>query len=244
MLVKYKGWGYFDYEMDFDAMGTTQEELHSSGRCSEEEQWMESCIFELPKYAQIQIEHLKETDVNYLLLSEYSNHDEMNLEFHYPEKDEIRFYLCDEDSIYMDGHSQHREQKRVKYTIDDIYPEPLIDNVSKNQTKCLKYIGRISDQQETDTQQKQTSRRKRGQTKINIFLTELCQKQDIGSLSGETLVRAIKPLVDTPNCPAKKYHGFYDDVAIDWNSGTGSTQGSWGKKAFQNFVSEYKKNNH
>jgi hypothetical protein len=87
---------------------------------------------------------------------------------------------------------------------------------------------------------KQTRKGTRGQTQINIFLTELCQKQDINNLSGESLVRAIKPLVGTFNCPVKKYHGFYDDVCVDWKEGTGSTKGTWGKKSFQNFVTEFK----
>jgi hypothetical protein len=88
-----------------------------------------------------------------------------------------------------------------------------------------------------------TGGRNRGQTQINIFLTELCQKQDLTSLSAESLVRAIKPLVSKPNCPVEKYHGFYNEVCVDWKPGTGSAQGSWGKKSFQNFVGEFKRSN-
>lgn len=90
---------------------------------------------------------------------------------------------------------------------------------------------------------KKTVGRKRGQTQINIFLTKLCQKQDLASLCAESLVRAIRPLVGSMNCPVKKHHGFFEQVCVEWKPGTGSTQGSWGKKSFQNFVVEFKKNN-
>ena len=120
--------------------------------------------------------------------------------------------------------------------------EPLID--------ALNYTNGAEDRQQTDShpdtespplKNKKTS--KRGKTKITVFLTELCQKQDINELSAEILVRSIKPLEGKTNSPVKKYHGFYDEVCVEWNSGAGSTKGSWGKKAFQNFVTDYKKDN-
>lgn len=86
-----------------------------------------------------------------------------------------------------------------------------------------------------------TGGRKRGQTQITIFLTELCQKQDLTSLSAESLVRAIKPLVGNMNCPVKKHHGFFEQVCVEWKPGTGSPKGSWGKKSFQNFVVKFKR---
>jgi hypothetical protein len=82
------------------------------------------------------------------------------------------------------------------------------------------------------------NKRKRGPTKITVFLTDLCLKLD--NVTAENLVRAIRPLVGKPNCPVKKYHGFYDDVCVEWNPGSGSTKGTWGKKAFQNFVGDFK----
>lgn len=90
---------------------------------------------------------------------------------------------------------------------------------------------------------KQNKVQKQRRTQINLFLTELCQKQNIDNLSGESLVRAIKPLVNTHNCPVAKYHGFYVDVCVEWKPGTGSPKGTWGKKSFQNFVTDFKARN-
>lgn len=86
------------------------------------------------------------------------------------------------------------------------------------------------------TKQRQT----RGPTKITVFLNELCQKQDIDELTAMSLVRAIKPYDTKINNPVQKYHGFYDDVCVEWKQGAGSTKRSWGKKSFQNFVAEFK----
>ncbi len=95
-----------------------------------------------------------------------------------------------------------------------------------------------------DTQPKKKNTRKpRRKTQINTFLIDICESQDIDKLSAETLVRAINPLIGKVNCPAIKYHGFYEDVCVDWRPGTGSRVGSWGKKSFQNFVSKFKKDN-
>lgn len=245
MLVMYKGWGYFGYEIDLDYMKISNRDWIGSKTVREREQRIETCAFELPKFALEAVKLQGEISVNYLLLSKHSYIDEMDLNFHYPEKGEIRFYLCEDEPIFKDGYPQQRELKMVKYTTNDIFEAPLIDEISRNQAESLKSIGSISDLQEIETvaQSKQTSKRNRGQTQITIFLTELCQKQDIDSLSAKSLVSAIKPLVGTINCPVKKYHGFYDDVAIEWNPGTGSPQGSWGKKAFQNFVSNFKTKN-
>lgn len=92
-----------------------------------------------------------------------------------------------------------------------------------------------------------STQRKRGNTPINIFLEKLCKEKDIDSLSAQSLVSAIKIFVDTKNdteqknCPVKKHHGWYKGVSVEWKPGTGSPQGSWGKKSFSNYVSDYKK---
>ena len=119
---------------------------------------------------------------------------------------------------------QTSSSKQLSEVVESAHEEPQVEVVVNDAEKGVK----------------QTKKRTRGQTQINIFLTELCQKQDINNLSGESLVRAIKPLVGTLNCPVKKYHGFYDGVCVDWKEGTGSTKGTWGKKSFQNFVTEFK----
>ncbi|MGZ5059752.1 MAG: hypothetical protein ACXWAA_15105 [Methylobacter sp.] len=243
MLVKYKGWGWFEYEIDFDYMKDETAQTFGSKSWSEEEQKVETCVFELPKFAQIEMQcpPLKETHVNYLLLSKHS-YLPVNLSF--PCKDEIRFILCDDDPKFDEGCYQlQREQKMVIYTIDDLVQAPCINNASRNETESSSYIDGIVDMPEieTDLTQNGISKRKRGPTKITIFLTELCQKQDINRLSARSLIFAIRPLVSTVNCPVEKFHGFYNEVCVEWKPGTGSPQGSWGKKSFQNFVTRYKK---
>ena len=113
---------------------------------------------------------------------------------------------------------------------------------SLNKTEGL--LGSADDTQvraTTDTQLENKNRKSSRKTQINIFLTGICETQEIDKLSAETLVRAIKPLIDTANCPVERYHGFHGEVCINWKAGTGSTSCSWGKKSFQNFVSGFKK---
>ncbi len=249
MLVSYTGWGYYEYEVDTDVINYTSEEirqglkrLHSgTSGCYLR---AENIIFELPIPAQRNITLLRKATVEYLLFSEFTFFDEVDLRFNLPPKNDGRFWLCEDKPIYDDyGQVVHCERKKVTYELKDV---TRIEDVlkAKDQTE-KKPISSVSDRQGIviDTPQKQTIKRNRGQTQITIFLTELCQKQDIDSLSAKSLVSAIRPLVGTINCPAKRYHGFYDDVAIEWNPRTGSRQGSWGKKTFQNFVSAFKKNN-
>jgi hypothetical protein len=105
-------------------------------------------------------------------------------------------------------------------------------------------VGENNDAETVDTDPvpasfKQENQRKRGPTKITVFLASLCQQME--DVTAEKLVRAIRPLVGNSNCPVKKYHGFYDEVCVEWKPGSGSAKGTWGKKAFQNFVGEFKK---
>ncbi len=79
---------------------------------------------------------------------------------------------------------------------------------------------------------------KRGKTKINIFLREIWDS--FQKPEPEQFVRKLKQFEGSPNSPIKKYHGWHDEVCIEWNRGCGSKQGSWGKKAFQNKVNQFK----
>jgi hypothetical protein len=99
----------------------------------------------------------------------------------------------------------------------------------------------LADGIESDYEKIPAKKVRRGQSEITRFLTDICNNIDINSLNGEKLVRAIKQQVGNPWCPAKKYHGFYNEVCVEWKPGNGSTKCSWGKKAFQNFVVDYKK---
>ena len=237
MLVTYTGWGYYQYEVDTDSMNLTAEEKKErrfSGVCRERDEYVDRLIFELPKHLEQEIIVRGETVVDYLLFSEYGYYKNMCQNLKLPPKANTeRFYLCeDEEPANNDSRIHERKRKQVRYTI------------AENKREVLNSIASIPDQQETviDTKPKPTrTRNKRGQTQITIFLNELCRSID--DLSADKLVRAIKPKLGTTNCPVKKYHGFHKGVCVEWELGTGSRQGRWGKKAFQNFVSEFKKNN-
>jgi hypothetical protein len=129
------------------------------------------------------------------------------------------------------------------------YAKHLPDNEAK---PILSYLEDDIQQAKNDiatNKVKPPTPRKRGKTQINIFLEQLCKEQDIDSLSGKSLVSAIKIFVDTKNsiekqnCPVKKHHGWYKQVSVEWKPKAGSHKGSWGSKSFQNFVGEYKKTN-
>jgi hypothetical protein len=80
---------------------------------------------------------------------------------------------------------------------------------------------------------------KRGPTRINRFLRE---KWDLlGKPKPEAFVKGLKRFVYESNSPVKKYYGWHDQVCIEWHPGCGSPQGSWGKKAFQNKVDSFKR---
>jgi hypothetical protein len=139
-------------------------------------------------------------------------------------------------------------KKLIPFNNDDgawsIHPSYAIKMSTKTLFMLTSDIELLRDElKQSNESNKKNSAKKRGGTKITVFLSELCRKQDINTLSGESLIRSIKPLVGQANCPVDKYHGFYDEVCVDWKPGSGSTQGSWGKKAFQNFVSAYKTKN-
>ncbi len=88
----------------------------------------------------------------------------------------------------------------------------------------------------TPSEKREKQKRK---TAINYFLYQLWI--DKGRPNAVGLVRAIKPLVKTANCPVRKYHGYYDEVCVEWKHDVGSKTGKWGKKTFQNKVTEFKK---
>lgn len=143
-----------------------------------------------------------------------------------------------EYSYYYPAKNLPNDAILVIQTKDLIGFEPLIDDLS-----CISRIEQQPDSQPRIESNKKNSPKKRGKTKITVFLEGLCQQQDINALNAEALVRSIKPLVGQVNCPVEKHHGFYDGVCVEWKPGTGSPQRSWGKKTFQNFVTDYKKDN-
>jgi hypothetical protein len=127
MLVMYKGWGYFDYELDTDAMNKCSTKKWIKGeRHSQKVQCVEPCYFELPKFAEKEVEIEGETKVDYLFLSKHSYLDDMELIFPYSEKEDIRFYLCEDEPIF-DGWSNKHVQKTIKITKSDIREACLID---------------------------------------------------------------------------------------------------------------------
>ncbi|MCF6204739.1 MAG: hypothetical protein L3J59_13900 [Methylococcaceae bacterium] len=82
---------------------------------------------------------------------------------------------------------------------------------------------------------KDTTNRK---SSINKFLFDLWIEK--GQPNARGLVYAIKPIVGRVNCPVHKYHGWYDEVCVEWKHNVGSSKRSWGKKTFQNKVLEFK----
>jgi len=163
MLVSYTGWGYFEYEVDTDAISYTSEEishglkqLHSgTSGCHLR---VENIIFELPIPAQRDFTLLGKTTVEYLLFSEFTNFDEVHLRFSLPPKDEGRFWLCEDKPIYDEyGQVDHCERKKVTYRLEDV---TRLEDVlkAKDQTESLNLIGSISDQQASDTNTKKSRR--------------------------------------------------------------------------------------
>jgi hypothetical protein len=119
MLVNYKGWGWFEYEIQSYKYGKEAREL-ASILWKEPEQELDLCIFTLPKFAQIQISQLGETTVSYLLFSEHT-YVEPTHGFSGDGKGEIRFYLCDDyPQLDNDCYQLERKQKTVRYTISEV----------------------------------------------------------------------------------------------------------------------------
>lgn len=163
MLVSYTGWGYFEYEVDTDAISYTSEEishglkqLHSgTSGCYLR---VENIIFELPMPAQRDFALLGKTTVEYLLFSEFTFFDEVDLRFNLPPKDDGRFWLCEDKPIYDDyGQVVHCERKKVTYKLEDV---TRLEDVlkAKKQTEPLNLIGSIPDQQAIDADTKKSRR--------------------------------------------------------------------------------------
>lgn len=118
--------------------------------------------------------------------------------------------------VKMPSLSRTKELGQLNNTIAELkrqlgcleYEQEVSECVSQPQTESV----RNKDDSATNIVKPSTQRR-RGKTQINIFLEQLCQEQDIDSLSGESLVSAIKKFVQTKNsieqqnCPVKKHHG-------------------------------------
>lgn len=163
MLVSYTGWGYFEYEVDTDVINYTSEEisqglkrLHSgTSGCYLR---VENIIFELPIPAQRDFSVLGKTTVEYLLFSEFTFFDEVDLRFNLPPKDDGRFWLCEDKPIYDDfGQVVHCERKRVTYKLEDV---TRLEDVlkAKKQTESLNLIDSIPDQQVSDANTKKSRR--------------------------------------------------------------------------------------
>ncbi len=119
MLVNYKGWGWFEYEIQSYKYDKEARELESI-LWKEPEQELDLCIFTLPKFAQIQISQLGETTVSYLLFSEHT-YVEPTHGFSGDGKGEIRFYLCDDyPQLDNDCYQLERKQKIVRYTVSEV----------------------------------------------------------------------------------------------------------------------------
>lgn len=187
MLVSYTGWGYFEYEVDTDAISYTSEEisqglkrLHSgTSGCYLR---VENIIFELPIPAQRDFSVLGKTTVEYLLFSEFTFFDEVDLRFNLPPKDDGRFWLCEDKPIYDDfGQVVHCERKKVMYKLEDVTrPEDVLK--AKDQTESLNLIGSIPDQQAVDVknvsaQKKAGTKKTRRQEQIPLLLSIIEQLQ-------------------------------------------------------------------
>ncbi|PPD49863.1 MAG: hypothetical protein CTY13_02630 [Methylobacter sp.] len=124
MLYRYTGWGYFEYQPD---SGT------DSGIWLKQEQEIdEPCYFELPNFAQKEIEIQGTTSTDYLLLSDHSYLDERELNIPRLENGELRFNL----SEYLhNGHCYECVDKTITITSDDITEAPKPDYMPISQTE-------------------------------------------------------------------------------------------------------------
>ncbi len=76
-------------------------------------------------------------------------------------------------------------------------------------------------------------------TMLNGWLRE--KWDEWGKLNAKDFAAKLKPYVNTLGSPVKKYHGWYPDVVVEWLPGWGSQSQSWGRRAFQNKVSDFKR---
>jgi hypothetical protein len=76
-------------------------------------------------------------------------------------------------------------------------------------------------------------------TKLNDWLRE--KWNEWGKPNAKDFAAKLKPLQGQLGSPVKKYHGWYPDVVVEWETGWGSPGGSWGSRAFQNKVSNFRK---
>lgn len=83
---------------------------------------------------------------------------------------------------------------------------------------------------------KQTTKRT---TKLNSWLRE--RWDEWGKPNAKDFAAKLKPFADRLGSPVKKYHGWNHEVVVEWKPNWGSTAGSWGNRAFQNKVSDFKK---
>jgi hypothetical protein len=76
-------------------------------------------------------------------------------------------------------------------------------------------------------------------TKLNDWLR--ARWDEWGKPNARDFAAKLKPFAGSFGSPVKKYHGWYPDVVVDWKPDWGSTKGSWGSRAFQNKVNDFKR---
>lgn len=114
MFYKYKGYGYCLFEIDYEEMGITSDEVGGGRFGAGEEEYADNWILELDESEQEDITFHGKAKVEYLLVPE----DDPRIKPKCPNfcfKGRIRFYLCEDEPQWRDlVYQEARKERTIK----------------------------------------------------------------------------------------------------------------------------------
>ena len=154
MFYKYKGFGYCCFEIDYEDMGMTGDEVGGCFGCGEEE-YADNWILELPESAQEDITFHDKAEVEYLLVPE----DNPRIKLKCPSfsfKGRIRFYFCEDEPQWRDlVYQEDRKEKTITITADEIISKEKWEAVLKiKQTESSNAKNDLNNQEPTKLKKK------------------------------------------------------------------------------------------
>lgn len=108
MFVAYTGWGYWNYELDWQQM-----ELENPSGAREPDQYIKCRLFELPDFAKKAIALQGYAEIDYLLPTDDSEED---MDIRYPYINTPNFYICS-DTVNYDKYGYPEERETIKIII-------------------------------------------------------------------------------------------------------------------------------
>jgi len=229
VFYKYKGFGYCCFEIDYEDMGMTGDEVGGCFGCGEEE-YADNWILELPESAQEDITFHDKAEVEYLLVPE----DNPRIKLKCPSfsfKGRIRFYFCEDEPQWRDlVYQEDRKEKTITITADEI--------ISKEKWEAyLKERG--TDNNKLDSERGLTSsNNSKNKRELTQWLRETWEKEN--KPEGADFFNRLKKYVSKPDSPiAEHYTTSQSGAGIKVRKGNKSK--TMTKKAIQNAVSNFKK---